>query len=181
MNKTPLKNPSSIKMRERDSYREASRENGGRMCALPSPASPPEHIMKDATRSLALFFFFVYKKEDDSLCMPVFPTRRSASCANAMREIPRRPRGELLNWRWEGKRELFSLRWHSAGLLKSFCALSRENMSLSLNVTPPLKQKDDVPCQAFQYSKRRAFTKKKNKSLDAQWGKALWSACLLVT
>lgn len=58
LNKTLLKNPSSIKMRERDSYRGASRENGGGMCALPSPASPPEHIMKDATHSLALFFFF---------------------------------------------------------------------------------------------------------------------------
>lgn len=148
-------------MRERDSNRGASRESGGGMCALPSPASPPEHIMKDATRSLALFFFFVYKNEDDSLCMLVFPTTRSASCANATRKIPRRPRGELFNWRWEGKRELFSLRWHSAGLLKSFCAESRENMSLSLSVTLALKQKDDVPCQAFQYSKRHAFTEKK--------------------
>lgn len=102
--------------------------------------------------------------------MLVFPTTRSASCANATRKIPRRPRGELFNWRWEGKRELFSLRRHSAGLLKSFCAESRENMSLSLSVTLALKQKDDVPCQAFQYSKN---------SLDAQWEKALWSVCLL--
>lgn len=32
------------------------------------------------------------------------------------KKIPRWPTGKLFNWWWELKRELFSLRWHSAGL-----------------------------------------------------------------
>lgn len=76
LNKILLKNPSSIKMRGRDSYRGRGR---------PSLHSVPTGANNERC-SVFIGPFFVYKKEDDSLCMLVFPTTCSVSCANATRK-----------------------------------------------------------------------------------------------